>query len=216
MDTTVNEECFLEACHPATSPQRLRELALHPSPAIRARVAENIHTPADILEVLSHDASAEVRTSVTLNRSTPLVVFWILATDHCPDVRFAIAENPHTVVEILIWLSADDNPYVALRAEKTVESVRFGGSKHQGGQEMSLTNVERTLRRALNKKERLNKADATRLKHMVLSDGYLSRGERRVMVQAMEDDLLNDDAFEIFLEVLLQKHNGLRARRQIA
>jgi hypothetical protein len=213
MDTLY--DFYIEACNPIASPNRLRELAQDCRAVIRARVAENIYTPLDVLEQLSVDPSPDVRMSVTLNNAAPVVLRWVLATDPCPDVRFAIAENSHTAMAILVWLTADENPYVAWRAEETIEAVTNDGSK-QGGNDMSATRIERTLRRALNKKDRLNKADALRLKQMVLADGYLSRSERNIMVQAVEHDLLDEDAFDIFVDVLLQKSSGRGAEQSIA
>jgi hypothetical protein len=208
-------EIYLQACNPTASPNRLRELAHDCRMLIRSRVAENVATPQDVLQLLSSDITADVRMAVALNDTTPLTLLWELANDLSADVRFAIAENPHVAVEILIWLSADDNPYVACRAEQTIEAMANDSPK-QGGNDMSATNVERALRRALNRKERLNKADALRLKQMVLADGYLSRSERKVMLQTVEHDLLDEDAFEIFLDVLLEKYSGRRRDRNIA
>jgi hypothetical protein len=204
-------ELRLEACDRTASPSRLRELANDSRAVVRARVAENTSTPLEILELLSEDKAPDVRVALTLNDGSPIVLLWLLASDPCADVRFALADNPRTPTEILIWLTADDNPYVAWRAEKTIEAV-VSDSPKQGGTDMSATLIERELRRALNRKERLSKADALRLREMVLEDGYLSRGERKVMVQAIENNLLDDDAFEIFVQVLLQQTNG-RARR---
>jgi hypothetical protein len=67
---------------------------------------------------------------------------------------------------------------------------------------MSATKLEQKVRRALNKKERLNKLDARHVKEMVLADGYVSRTERRVMTRAVEQRLLDDDAFAVIDQLL--------------
>jgi hypothetical protein len=70
---------------------------------------------------------------------------------------------------------------------------------------MSAGKLEQTVRRALSKKERLNKLDARHVKEMVLEDGYVSRTERRVMMRAVEAGVLDDDAFAVFVDLLLSK-----------
>jgi hypothetical protein len=69
---------------------------------------------------------------------------------------------------------------------------------------MSATNIEHTLRRMLHDKEQLNRKDATKLKEMMLADGYLSRGERKVIRNAMEKHLLDDTASEIIGDLLVR------------
>lgn len=73
---------------------------------------------------------------------------------------------------------------------------------------MSANNVERMVRRMLHNKERLSKNDAVRLKKLILADGYLSRSERKVVRTAIENDRLEDPAFEIFLDLLLSKYGN--------
>lgn len=72
---------------------------------------------------------------------------------------------------------------------------------------MAAKRVEKTLRRMLTQKERLSKADAIRLKELILQDGYFSKSERKVILHAIENDLLQDSAFEVFLELILEKRN---------
>jgi hypothetical protein len=201
----VTFEEYIRACVPSTPAYILQDLANSPVARIRARVAENISTPESVLVGLVNDGSAEVRQSLALNARVPEAVLWELAADTDPDVRYAIAENPHIAMEILIFLSADENPYVALRAEETIEAVTNESSHRKGGTKMSATSIERKLRRMLNAKERLTRSDALRLKEAILADDYLSRSERKIIVHAMENDLLDDGACEVFIELLLQR-----------
>lgn len=147
-----------------------------------------------------------------------------LMADENPDIRYAIAEDPLVPVHLLIYLAGDENPYVAARAQKTIryrqQTLRQQTNRQQtnkqynkkGEKPMPATTIERTLRRMLSTKERLSKGDALRLKEMILADGYLSKSERKIMVRAIENDLLDDSAFEIFLEMLLQKIERRRDR----
>jgi hypothetical protein len=82
---------------------------------------------------------------------------------------------------------------------------------------MSAKQIEHTLRRMLNNKERLTKGDADKLKQLILSDGYLSRSERKVVYTAIENDRLDNFAVQIFLELLLEKYgDSSDSKRAIA
>ena len=81
---------------------------------------------------------------------------------------------------------------------------------------MAAKNIERTLRRMLSTKERLNKRNALQLKDLMLEDGFLSRSERKVVKFAIDNDLLDDSAFEVFLELLLDGQTRERRDRTIA
>lgn len=81
---------------------------------------------------------------------------------------------------------------------------------------MSATTIERTLRRMLNRKERLSKADAKLLRELILEDGYFSKTERKVVRNAIENDLLDDPAFEVFLDLYLDNQLGEKDERAIA
>jgi hypothetical protein len=108
---------------------------------------------------------------------------------------------------ILIWLTGDENPYIAQRAQKTIEALlRKENASRKGDTHMAAKRLEQTLRRMLNRKERLSKADAIRIKDLILDDGYMSRSEIKVVQRAIDNNLLDDAAFEIFLELLLEKY----------
>lgn len=61
--------------------------------------------------------------TVAEHAGTPAFVLEMLALDTCADVRFGIAENARTPRHILRMLSHDDNPFVACRARKTLETL---------------------------------------------------------------------------------------------
>jgi len=162
-----------------------------------------------VLGQLSCDEDSQVRQSLASNSSLPLTLLWRLAKDKCPDVRYSIAENPQTDLDILIWLSGDENPYVSSRAEKSLEAIEHQQPK--GGIDMSAKIFERTVKRLLGRRQQLDKADAARLRELVLADGYVSRSERKVIVQIMRKDRVNDEAFDLFVDLLLRKDHARRA-----
>ncbi len=68
----------------------------------------------------------------------------------------------------------------------------------------------------LNTKERLTKADAKRLRELILEDGYFSKTEGKVVRNAIENDLLDHPAFEVFLDLYLHNQLGHKDERAIA
>lgn len=89
-------------------------------------IAENLrHTP-EILSQLAEDEHVEVRIAVADNVHTSAETLKVLAGDACADVRYAIAENHNIPTVVLMELTQDDNPYVALRAEKTLRRLQSG------------------------------------------------------------------------------------------
>jgi hypothetical protein len=209
-NTNANHADYLSAGNPGTSPTGLMTLAQHESAKVRARVAENISASSDVLDLLSRDRDCDVRLAVASNRRIPPVVLWRLATDECADVRFFLAENPRNELELLIYLISDENPYVVSRAEQTIESILYK-VKTKGGHDMSANKLEQTVRRAMRKRHGVNKVDAAHIKEMVLADGYVSRGERKVIARLMENGLLDDDALDVFIDLLLSKPKNDRA-----
>ncbi|MBS1993815.1 MAG: HEAT repeat domain-containing protein [Cyanobacteria bacterium SZAS LIN-3] len=114
---------YLEAGLEQTPNRKLRELAEHGHPKIRARVAENAKTPAILLSRLAQDPSAEVRIAVAQNQAITPAIRLKLTADEDPNVRYAIAEDATVPVEILQILMDDEHPYVSHRAHKTFEKV---------------------------------------------------------------------------------------------
>lgn len=213
----VVEDYFL-AGRDNTPPTTLQMLAHSACPHVRTRVAENRSTPIQTLERLSQDVNVDVRIGLGCNQNAPPALRWKLAFDDHLDVRFSLADNANTPLLILVWLSSDDNPYIAHRANKTISALSAPEkwSSQKGDINMAAETVKRTLRRMLSTKERLSKANALRLRELILADGYLSRSERKVVQFAMENDLLEDAAFEIFLELLLDQQTIENAQKAIA
>ncbi|MBZ0188517.1 MAG: hypothetical protein K8F91_19875 [Candidatus Obscuribacterales bacterium] len=208
-------ELYLQAGRSSTSQKTLASLTKDACEILRARVAENESTPVRLLKILSRDASSDVRISVACNPATPANVLEALASDNNPDVRFSMAENHNLPTAILIRLAGDENPYVALRAVRTLET-NDRIEKNKGELTMSASTIERTFRRMLHKNGRLNKNDARELRKMILADGYFSKSEKKLVNQAIESDLLDEPAFEIFLDLLLQIYPKQSDKRAIA
>ncbi len=66
---------------------------------------------------------------------------------------------------------------------------------------MSTTTVERTSKRMLHIKKRITKQDAWVLRKLILADGYVSKRERTFLRRVLEQGVLDDEAFEVLLEV---------------
>lgn len=81
---------------------------------------------------------------------------------------------------------------------------------------MAANTLERTLRRMLSTKDRLSKNDAIRLRTLILEDGYLSKSEKKIVQRALENDLLTETAFEVFLDLLLDKDNPEKRSEVVA
>lgn len=81
---------------------------------------------------------------------------------------------------------------------------------------MSAKRLERTLRRMLLRCERLNESNALQLKELILKDGYISKSEQKLMEYAIEHDLLDDAAFEVFLDLVLDRLSQTKSRKSIA
>jgi hypothetical protein len=79
-------------------PTGLIEQLFHPDPRIREELTEWCQLPVDALMCLAHDPSA--------------------------DVRYGLAANHNIADEVLTELTKDDNPYVWLRAQRTLTRKR--------------------------------------------------------------------------------------------
>lgn len=117
---------YIVAGNPNTPKEVLTKLACDSLENVRRRVAENPRTPVDVLKQLVFDESADVRLSVAENPNAPVEVIEDLARDENADVRYGVAENPHIPLHILSRLSEDENPYVAFRANRTLQCVMPG------------------------------------------------------------------------------------------
>lgn len=114
---------YIVAGNPNTPKEVLAKLANDVLESIRRRVAENPRTPVTSLVAMARDPDVDVRLSVAENPNTPPQILEQLANDDCVDVRYGVAENPHIPVDLLQMLTEDENPYVACRAQKTLQIV---------------------------------------------------------------------------------------------
>jgi hypothetical protein len=114
---------YLAAGRPNTPIQDLFELALDVDSAIRARVAQNPTAPPQLMLILMNDPEADVRIGLAENPKAPFSILQRLATDEDLHVRFDMADNRHMPEILLRRLMDDDNPYVALRAARTVNTL---------------------------------------------------------------------------------------------
>jgi hypothetical protein len=88
------------------------------------RIAANEDTPEIILAQLAYHPNSEVRTCIAENPATQDAELWALTYDDSADVRYALAENHQLDSQFLTELELDGNPYVAARAQKTLQRIR--------------------------------------------------------------------------------------------
>jgi hypothetical protein len=96
-----------------------RDLSRHTA----LRLIDHPNTPPAVLMQLAQHFDAEVRAQVADNPNTPQDAILKLINDECIDVRFALAECHHLGKEHLEILLEDGNPYVADRAESTLQRI---------------------------------------------------------------------------------------------
>ena len=89
-------------------------------------IAENLRHAPEALSQLAEDEHVEVRIAVADNVYTAVETLQVLTRDPHADVRYAMAENHNIPTSVLTELTQDDNPYVASRAEKTLNRVASG------------------------------------------------------------------------------------------
>ena len=77
---------YLEAGLEQTPNRRLRELAEHGHPKIRARVGENSKAPGILLSQLAEDSAVEVRIAVAQNSAITSAIRLKLLSDPDPNV----------------------------------------------------------------------------------------------------------------------------------
>ena len=81
----------------------------------RKKVAQNRHTPAEILERLSRDEADEVRAWVAEHRSTPADTLRRLYEENAELVRWRLARNTKAPAELLLLLCRDRDESVRWR-----------------------------------------------------------------------------------------------------
>lgn len=119
------------ASHPHTKAKTLTWLAKCNCERIVIRVAENTNTPVEVLEKLANHPCVEVRVAVCENNRTGLAVLTRLVKDPDADVRYSLSENHNVPLAILEQLATDENPYVAMRAVKTIQRIKFSPAHTQ-------------------------------------------------------------------------------------
>ena len=141
-DSEYNRIRRIIATNPNTPPSVLDYLARNGNKDTQVRVAENPRTPVSALEHLARSDSATVRSAVAENENVSPDILTILGADDDDDVRYQLAENPHLPEELLVALTEDQNPYVADRAEKTLNRIA-GGTVIEGAFLRLVTNEDR-------------------------------------------------------------------------
>lgn len=109
------------AMSPFTPQSVLNFLAKTADNMVVRRVAENYSTHVATLTRLVRHHSPDVRMAVGEHHDVPEPLLQILARDPDSDVRYSLAENPTMPATVLEILSSDENPYVAARAQRTLE-----------------------------------------------------------------------------------------------
>jgi hypothetical protein len=90
---------------------------------ILERLAIDPCTPPSFLQQIAEHPDGDLRAIVAENQNAPLEVIERLARDNDVNVRYQLAENHNISVIVLQSLSQDDNPYVAFRAQQTLERI---------------------------------------------------------------------------------------------
>lgn len=108
------------AAHPETPPAVLDHISTHSNHLkLLERIAANCNIGRDTLKRLARHQSSEIRQAVAEHHQLDDETVDLLKRDAHTDVRYSLAENHTVPPEILTELSADENPYVAHRAETT-------------------------------------------------------------------------------------------------
>lgn len=116
---------YFLANDPSTPGPQLKSLAATANcPKLLATLASNSNTPIESLEVLSRHENPCVRMGLIDNPAASAALLERLASDDDDDVRFSLAENHNTPAHILFMLLDDANPYIATRAEWTIERLK--------------------------------------------------------------------------------------------
>lgn len=112
------------AVNPNTPAKVLDEIAADSPPSVLERIAENPRASDETLRKLSELPYPQVRSAVAENLNTPQEIILRLSADECVDVRYSIAENHNMPASVLEALADDENPYVSVRASKTLARLQ--------------------------------------------------------------------------------------------
>ena len=112
---------YVEAGDQSASSEKLWNLYKKNCSRVKQRLAENPVSPEDLLRLLARDKNPDVRAAVASNDNTPPDLLEELSLDEDVNVRLILANEIKLPVYLLEWLARDDNPYVADRAESTLD-----------------------------------------------------------------------------------------------
>lgn len=114
---------WLLAINPNTPAPVLDHLAKDGSSSLLERIAENPRAHQTTLSRLANHENTQVRAAVAENLNASLTTLWRLARDISADVRIRLAESYTVPIAVLRVLVTDENPYVQMRAEKTLKRL---------------------------------------------------------------------------------------------
>jgi hypothetical protein len=118
----------------APSPSRQVAYIYHANFGAKNQPLQAVHKPveydrdlmggSEYWSRLVRPQSLEIRSDLADNKETPLDCLYVLATDYDPTLRYQVAENHQVPLEVLQFLTSDENPYVACRAQKTIDRLQ--------------------------------------------------------------------------------------------
>ena len=94
------------------------------TPSWGKELAEHPDTSTYALSALAAHDDLAVRTAVADQKNMSCETMMILAKDTSVDLKYAIAENHNIHADVLTMLAEDDSPFVAHRAQQTLERIR--------------------------------------------------------------------------------------------
>jgi len=104
----ADQRDMADALNPASSSERLRQLARHESPTIRARLVTNPSLPEDVRVALARDRVPMVRLEVAVSGHSSTEIIDELATDRLDPVRTKAARHPALSSQAALRLAAQD------------------------------------------------------------------------------------------------------------
>lgn len=157
--------------HPHCSEAVLRNIGTDQRAGSMAcrRVAQNLNTPADVLDHLANSFYADVKIAVAVHPSTPLQTLERLAEIHDVEVRATVARNPRLPASVLERLADDAEmvvrSWVAVHASTPQETLqRLLGDRNSEVRAYAASNlstpVEAVAARAADRTIRVRRAVA--------------------------------------------------------
>jgi hypothetical protein len=111
---TADEAAAMHPAPPVTESKinRLRLLAKHENPKIRASVASSYHAPEDVFAQLASDSDEGVRGWLARNEAVPCDILRTLASDESETVRGWLALNFYVPADVMQLLADDESTTV--------------------------------------------------------------------------------------------------------